>query len=84
MTCVMDDCNQGRSPCKTPLTCSGFKADEAIAAAVKMHRPAPGYPPLNADEDVPTPLFGPAALGVAIGLVLACAAGAVIFNGWMP
>jgi hypothetical protein len=24
------ECHQGRSPCRTPLTCSGYSADEAI------------------------------------------------------
>lgn len=37
MPCLTDDCRQGRARCVTPLTCSGFDAESAIAALRLTH-----------------------------------------------
>lgn len=47
------DCRQGRSPCRTPLTCSGAPVDEAIEH-FRLHRipySAPAQPDADAAND---------------------------------
>lgn len=59
------ECNQGRAPCRTPLTCSGYDADEAILR-FQMHRVPPP------DDDMPTPIdaLGWTELALLAGIVI--------------